>query len=107
MNNREWMILDALNIASTIHRDALGYGATAEQISDVLATDERIASDYTPGMRDINPRSMANYLGHLAGVRKGSTDRTPDGRYSPLVERVAPGSGRFRMTPWALKVVTA
>jgi hypothetical protein len=107
MNNREWAILDALNIASTIHQDHRGFGATAEQISEVLRADERLAEDYPYSLRSINARSMLMYLAQMAGARKGTTDRMT-GFHFPLVEKVGGARpARYRMTDWALKVVTA
>lgn len=99
MTNREWLILDALNVASTIHWDQLGYGATAAQIVDVIGLDERMIADYTAELRDLNARQVAKHLGEMA---KG-----PPTRRAPLVQCVRPGSTRWRHSEAGLEVAVA
>jgi hypothetical protein len=68
MNQHEMAVLDALNIASTIHQGRpIGFEATAKQIAEVLATDEQIIDDYRDHVRDQSTHEIAVRLSRMSG----------------------------------------
>jgi hypothetical protein len=94
MRMRELAVLEALNIASTRHsrhdpnEPGRGYQATAAQIAEVLATDERFA-EY--GL-DLSARQIGATLAALHDRGRGTYSKLPEA----LVERV--GSRRWRLS---------
>jgi hypothetical protein len=100
VNAREYAVLEALNIASTIHgrwdkvaRERI-YQASAVEIADVLVADERIAADFT---FVLDARSVGALLGAMAGSYPQ--------RRAPLVERVT--TRRWGLTDAGIEVLTA
>ena len=98
MNLREYMVLDALNIASTVHGrfvkgEGRHYQATAAQIAETMLTDDRYGPEYdwaTPG-------AVAMCLRQLA---KGYPERR-----EPLVERAT--TKKWRLTRAGCRVLLA
>lgn len=107
MTPQEHAILDAINFASTRHRDERGYGCTAAQIAEVLNTDERLAAEYAPALLALNGRQIGNHLALLCGARAGFTDRTENGHRPPLVARYPDRPDRVYLTHAALDALGA
>jgi hypothetical protein len=104
MTTQERVIVEALNIASTIHRHPEhGYEATAEQIRESL-TDPRLIEDYQPHLLVANPRAIARHLVAMAGNgNPRNVVRAREGH--ALVEQHR--RGRWRLTDRGLEVLGA
>lgn len=90
MKPRELAVLDALNIASTIHRHGRRFQATAAQIAEVLRTDRRMIADHGAHAA-LPPQAVRTHLLRL------ETARSPG--CPPLVQRVGTDGGQVL---WAL-----
>lgn len=94
MNDREWFVLNAVNIATTRYRrPGNGYEATAEQIAEVFNFDDRL-----------------NWHGMVLGTRQvGETLKyMAQGwprRHQPLVEKI--DSRRWHLTDAGARVLNA
>lgn len=101
MNLREYVVLDALNIASTQYgkwdREAheRHFQATTAQIVEVFKTDSRFVAERR--IMGFNTRSMGASLGRLG--------RGMPIRREPLVRRV--GTKKWRLTDAGVKVLSA
>lgn len=98
MTDREYAVLNAVNIATTQwRRKGHDFEATAEQIAETLATDERFAG--YAAMVDgwpLSGRQVGATLGALASDKR---------IYGPLVERV--GTRRWKLADKGLDVLAA
>lgn len=95
----EYIVLEALNIASTIHRQDRTYQATAAQVAHVLQTDRRfererraLGDTLIPNARWVGARLRALHLGRPV-------------RRAQLVSRVT--TRAWTLTTAALEVLTA
>ena len=95
MNLREFVILDVLNIASTIHGHDGVYQATAAEIVEVFRTDPRWEAERR--IMGFNARSVGASLGRLR--------RTRAAWQPPLVQHV--GNNGWALTPAGLDVLAA
>jgi hypothetical protein len=104
MSARELAVMEALNIASTVHGrkprpgDAPleDFQATAEQVRTHLETDPRVGECYAPSIRGMGTRKVAATLTGL--LRRGRP-------YPPLVERA--GYRRWRLTETGARAMLA
>lgn len=97
MNVREYALLETLNIASTIYAQrhpVFRFEATAVQVANTLATDERLIADFgfTMSPRQISARFAIMALGR---------PRRPE----PLVKAIVPN--KWALTQAGCKVMLA
>lgn len=85
--NPAWAaILDALNVASTQHRSARGFEATAEQVAEVLGTDPRMVRTWN---FSLSTAQVAQGLGRLSRA---------EGPRPAMVSRVSGSRSGWRLT---------
>lgn len=103
MSPQEFVLLEALNIATTQYRDLEhGYECTAGELVDVLRCDQRLADDYQPHLLRLSTPQVAALLGRMAT----KTPARGGGRvYGPLVEQHRPG--KWRMTEHGVQVLSS